>query len=58
MIPKKPAPDLIRVGTRLQKKIMLNKKLEMIPGQFDRIMVSGQPPMGIANQRRTLRVVV
>jgi len=39
MIPKKPAPDLIRGGNRFSEKIMLNKKLDHDPIQSNRIMV-------------------
>jgi hypothetical protein len=40
MIPKKPAPDLIRGGNRFSKKIMLKQESQtMIPVQPDRIMV-------------------
>jgi len=40
MIPKKPAPDLIRGGYRFSEKIMLNRnKLDRDPIQLNRIMV-------------------
>jgi len=39
MIPKKPAPDLIRGGNRFSEKIMLNKNWTMMPSQLHRIMV-------------------
>jgi hypothetical protein len=40
MIPKKPAPDLIRGGNRFSEKIMLKQKSwTMIPIQSKRIMV-------------------
>jgi hypothetical protein len=39
MIPKKPAPDLIRGGTRFSEKIMLNEKLDRDPIQLKPIMV-------------------
>jgi hypothetical protein len=31
MIPKKPAPDLIRGGSRFSEKIMLKQKLDFDP---------------------------
>jgi hypothetical protein len=40
MIPKKPAPDLIRGGNRLSEKDHARTKSQtMIPIQLDRIMV-------------------
>ncbi len=37
MIPKKPAPDLIRGGIRFSDKIMLKEALESDPLQSKRI---------------------
>jgi hypothetical protein len=36
MIPKKPAPDLIRGGNRFSDKIMLERKVSMIPKSGNR----------------------
>ena len=35
MIPKKPAPDVIRGGNRFSEKIMLKQKIEPIPIQSE-----------------------
>jgi hypothetical protein len=39
MIPKKPAPDLIRDGSWFSAKITLERNLDHDPVQLDRIVV-------------------
>jgi hypothetical protein len=43
MIPKKPAPDLIRGGNRFSEKIMLKQKVRLDPIRSNRIKVQRAP---------------